>query len=436
MNSNAITRFNVELSKLPVSADIFTQAFIDDIGATNVEGMVVGNSAGAGLSAIDAANATAQQGDHVAHNYIQLRGFDTSVMQRDSLMPVGPLFNPGSTAAGETSLFDVERVEVIDGTAVPALQRRRARRRDQRGLQDGLLRPGAHRFTALSDGSIRLQGRAGGPEQGNDRVAVRVALLDQDTDTRRVNVGQQIDGEYLQLAVKPFRNTTIRLDLEQTVEHAQTGDPGVSLSAVTGDGRAGLALSYLLATNQTGANTVNPSDRRPQLRRHAPGRDAQLEQCRLAVGLAGGRVHPEHVRDRHDRHGWSPDISTELAFGYSASDYAFRAGAATLYAPTSSTNTTGTWAFGVSPSETDEPAVNKAIRFSIVDSADLQREGPLPDDPRGRFRGLPRALHRLFVLAGGCQFQPRLFGGHQHQQRPHQAAQRFLSDRQRSRPIR
>ena len=115
INSNAITRFKVDLSKLPVSADIFTQTFIDDIGATTVEGMVTGNSAGAGLSAIDASNATAQQGDHVAHNYIQLRGFDTSVMQRDSLMPVGPLFNPGSTAAGETSLFDVERVEVIDG---------------------------------------------------------------------------------------------------------------------------------------------------------------------------------------------------------------------------------------------------------------------------------------------------------------------------------
>ena len=48
LNSNSITRFNTELDHMPVSADIFNEAFMKDIAATSVEDMVVGYSAGAG----------------------------------------------------------------------------------------------------------------------------------------------------------------------------------------------------------------------------------------------------------------------------------------------------------------------------------------------------------------------------------------------------
>jgi len=372
VNSNAITRFNVELSKLPVSADIFTQAFMDDIGATSVEGMVVANSAGAGLSAIDGANATAQQGDHVAHNYIQLRGFDTSVMQRDSLMPVGPLFNPGSTAAGETSIFDVERVEVIDGPQSLLYSG---------GGPGGVINVVSKTayFNQAPSGSLLFRLDQYGSKEGqldtnvgNDRFAVRVALLDQDTDTRRVNVGQQIKGEYVQLAFKAFHNTTVRIDLEQTVEHGFTGDPGVALSAqVAGDGRAGLALSYLLATNQAGANTVNPATGTPNATGAILGGILNWNNVDSLSGWQSAEYTKNLFETATIDTRWSDSISAELSFGYNSSDYVFRAGAATLYAPASTTNPTGAWAFGISPSETDEPAVNKAIRYSVVDSTDL-----------------------------------------------------------------
>jgi len=372
VNSNAITRFNVELSKLPVSADIFTQAYMDDIGATSIEGMVVSNSAGAGLAAIDGANAAAQQGDHVAHNYIQLRGFDTSVMQRDSLMPVGPLFNPGSTAAGETSIFDVERVEVIDGPQSLLYSG---------GGPGGVINVVSKQasFDQAPSGSLLYRVDQYGSKQGqldtnvgNDQFAARVALLDQDTDTRRVNVGQQIKGEYLQLAAKLFHNTTVRLDFEQTVEHGFTGDPGVALSsAVTGDGRAGLALSYLLASNQTGANTVNPATGAANVAGSILGGMLNWNNVDSMSGWQSGEYTKNIFETATIDTQWSASVSTELAFGYNSSDYDFRAGAATLYAPSSTTNPTGTWAFGISPSETDEPAVNKAIRFSVLDTADL-----------------------------------------------------------------
>ena len=42
LNSASITRFNVEMDKLPVSADIFTEAFMKDIAASSVEDVIQG----------------------------------------------------------------------------------------------------------------------------------------------------------------------------------------------------------------------------------------------------------------------------------------------------------------------------------------------------------------------------------------------------------
>ena len=116
LNSNSITRFNVEMEKLPVSADIFTETFMKDIAATSVEDVITGYSAGTG-NADGAGGATldAQPGDRNGNFFIQIRGMNTPSMQRDSFMPVGAFGNPGSTAVGRTDNFDLERVEVING---------------------------------------------------------------------------------------------------------------------------------------------------------------------------------------------------------------------------------------------------------------------------------------------------------------------------------
>src|SRR5215510_3521200 len=36
LNSNSVTRFNTELDKVPISADIFTEQFMTDVGATSI----------------------------------------------------------------------------------------------------------------------------------------------------------------------------------------------------------------------------------------------------------------------------------------------------------------------------------------------------------------------------------------------------------------
>ncbi len=408
LNSNSITRFNTELSKMPVSADIFTQAFMNDVAATSVESMVQYFSGSAGLSAVDAANVGAQVGDHVAHNYTKIRGFNTAAMQRDSLMPVGPLFNPGSTAPGITSNFDVERVEVIMGPQALLYSG---------GGPGGVINIDSKmaRFGLPASGSLEFRIDQYGSKDaqldysmGTDRIAMRVALLDNDDQTRRVNLGDHVTGAYGQLAVKLFDNTTIRLNLEQTVEHAflASPPPQIALSTVTGDSRAGDTLSYLLVTNQAGANTLKSTTGAPNTAGAILGGALNWGNVDSLGGWLGYEYTKTTTESLNVQTKWSPHLSSELAIGYSSSDYAFRSGPSTLSAPTNSSNPTGTWALGSSPSETDEPAHTKAIRFSIVDQAGsfLRRERPGPDDHRRGFCRFPGLLDRVLLLAGGCQF--------------------------------
>jgi outer membrane receptor for monomeric catechols len=114
--SNSITGFSADLDKLPIGADIFDEAFMRDVGATGVEDMIQAYSAGAGFAAADPASAAAnrQPGDWNGAA-LQLRGLASPSMVRDGFMQVGSYFNPGSTGAGFSSNFDVERVEVING---------------------------------------------------------------------------------------------------------------------------------------------------------------------------------------------------------------------------------------------------------------------------------------------------------------------------------
>src|SRR5689334_11327380 len=46
LNSNSITAFNVALDHVPVTADIFDQAFMKDVGAINVEAAIQSYDAG------------------------------------------------------------------------------------------------------------------------------------------------------------------------------------------------------------------------------------------------------------------------------------------------------------------------------------------------------------------------------------------------------
>src|SRR5581483_11142628 len=116
LNANSITAFNTALDHLPVTADIFDQAFMDDVGAINVESAIQAYDAGSQFGGLNVSNAAQNQpGDHLANGSLRLRGSPIGGMQINGLLIAGSVGNPGATSFGSTSNFYLERLEVING---------------------------------------------------------------------------------------------------------------------------------------------------------------------------------------------------------------------------------------------------------------------------------------------------------------------------------
>lgn len=267
LNSNSITRFSTEMEKIPVSADIFTESFMRDVGASSVEQMMA-FSAGAGYAAGADPSASAvnnQPGDRNGNAYTQLRGFNTPAMSRDGFMPVGAFGNPGSTGVGMTSNFDLERTEVIFGP---------------QSLLYGNGGPGGvinavskqARFNAKPYGEFSLAldqfgGKRGEFDfgMGNDIVAARIATLKEEVSNRRVNIGGRINGLYGMLAFKLPLRSTLKLVVQQTTfDRVLASNISYTGARDTTNGnfvdpRNNMRLHYLLATGRTGPLAVqNP----------------------------------------------------------------------------------------------------------------------------------------------------------------------------------
>lgn len=373
LNSNSITRFNTELGKMPLSADIFDQAFMNDVGATSVEDMLMTYSAGVGFSGNDpGAAAAASPGDHVGHSGIQLRGFTSSYLERDALMPVGSFFSPGSTGSNFTSNFDVERAEVINGPQSLLYSG---------GGGGGVINVTSKqaRFAQPASGSLMYRVDQYGSKisqldlgVGTQNVALRFAMIGEAQNTRRINIGGSLEGYYLQVAARFFHNTTVRLLGEQTTYNQILSRSGTTLSAgsTAQDSRQGDTLAYLLATNQAGANTLNAAGQ--------PNASGAIDNGQLNwanVDSYGGNTQSNLTINTFTLMTadttWTPWLSTQLSAGYDDFYYDLATASLSFYAPQSTSNPLGVWAAGVTPGDLAEPGRSKAIRFVALATNDL-----------------------------------------------------------------
>lgn len=337
LSSRSITAFNTQLDHLPVSADIFDQAFMNDVGSNTVEDMLQ-YSAGTAIVGFSGTPAqTGQPFDQRNQAYPTIRGMMTPNMQRDSLLLLGTTATSGSTALGRTNNFDLDRVEVIFGP--------------QALLYDGggaggvvnTVSKQAH-FNAPASASDQFRIDEYGTKYnvfdvggGGDHVAYRLAGINATESTRRINIGDRLNGLYGQFAFR-FANTTVRVSAEQTLDDwtpasyftlNSAGDPNFKQDN-------GEDLVYLLATNQAGG-LVN-------------GRLNWSNVGSLRGDLFARYTVSEFAEIEADSQ-WTSWLSTQLSAGYSdfVNVQGQYSGSTTFYSPGATANPLpGNWTLGMS----------------------------------------------------------------------------------------
>lgn len=368
LNSNSITQFKTDLGRLPVSADIFDQKFMSDVGATSVEALIQGYSAGAGLSNSNPGGSASnsQALDRNGNSFLSLRGVTAPTMLRDGLLPLNTFFNSGSTSTNYTTSFDTESVEVVNGPQALLYGVGGA------GGVINLVSKQAQ-IGMPTRGSLQFQVDQYGHKLGlldygmsAKNVAVRVALTDQQIGNRRLYVGGSLQGGYAQITVR-VGNTDIRLMGEQTHYNKQNSAGGVNVTALSAanDARNGLNLRYLLFTNQLGASATGASGGGPIPYLNWDNVDS------LGGWWAGEQAIDTFETITFDTK-WNSWLSSEVTAGYrNERDYAMGSGPA-INAPNVAANPTGVWALSTSnPGMLYEPLREKVVRASVVATNDL-----------------------------------------------------------------
>lgn len=263
LNSNSITRFNTSLQEMPVSADIFNEAFMTDIAAESVEDVIKNYSAGGGYVSSDPtseAGSNGQAGDRPSTSAVTVRGLMAPTLRRDGFIQLGSLTNPGSTGTGVSTNFDIERIEVIEGPQSLLYGS---------GGAAGVVNTISKRayFNKTLSGSVTFGIDSYDHMRGvidfgvgNARFAVRGALIKEEIGGRRDIIGGPLEGYYLQLAAKIFGNTTVRLTTEQTsFDRLYNGTATLSTGSSANDSRNNQNMRYLVISDQVQASASGPS---------------------------------------------------------------------------------------------------------------------------------------------------------------------------------
>ncbi len=369
LNSNSLTSFNAELGKLPISADVFTSAFMEDTNSTTLENMLRTFSAGAGTgsAAGDVAGIPVNQpmdrggGDSVSAG-VQLRGLGAAVVKQDGFML------PSPAGTGLNSNFGVERVEVINGPQALLYGN---------GGGGGVVNiiSKQAQFNRRPQGALKFQvdqyGHMLGQVDysvGNRRIAATVSVLRQELGDNRDWIGGPLQGYYVQLAVRPFENTVIRLtgkqtDVERYVQRAYT----LNFGNATLDARHGQNLRYLLATNQLTASATGASGAGVIGNGHINWENVDSYASDLGSEDTTARLGSLTAETT-----WNSWLSTQISAGYQSKESRIGYGSGfTLYSPTASANPLpGEWTIGAGGGTgaawSNQPSRSKSFRFSAL----------------------------------------------------------------------
>ncbi|MSU49875.1 MAG: TonB-dependent receptor [Opitutus sp.] len=320
LNTNSITRFRTDLKTMPITADIFTESFMKDIGATDVESMLTEYSPAGfgGANPTASGQGLGRPGDYNGQSSLVLRGVATgaSMIRRNGFLPHW----------GGSDNFFMERVEVIrgpqsllfgDGGAGGVVNNVAKQARFGASVREVQIR--TDEFGSLR--STVDYGRSFG------RVAVRFAAVAEDTNYARLFSEKKQLGAYAQLALRLTPQHTLRLSADRLRTQTIGSQPALTLRA-TGV-RNGQYARLALAQGQSGDvanggidwNTVDSF----------AGEFSQRK---------GQNDHVEIVWDGN----WNRWFSTQVSYGYDAATLRQVTTPSVLTAPGLSGNPTGVWA--------------------------------------------------------------------------------------------
>lgn len=251
LDSNAITTFRIDLTKLPATTSMFTQTFMDDVAATSIQDVIVDYSGVVGADPNNVGAILAMPGDRDGSGGgLGIRGLSSGPPKRDGFLGPRVVFR---SPTGYTDNFSTERIEVIEGPqsllygavggggVVNIVSKR-----PQFGTQKGLLQSRIDQYgskRALFDENL-----------GTNRVAVRVAGAFEDRNNVRYNLGSEFYGLYASGAVRFGPATVLRIYGERDSNSANVAftpsaaDLGNFLPPA--DPRRGLDPRYLALTHQ------------------------------------------------------------------------------------------------------------------------------------------------------------------------------------------
>lgn len=219
-NTNAITGTKLELSKVPLSAQVFNRSLMDDLALTDISDILtqVGGFGPPLNGAAEAAKGS-QEGDLNDFKSFSVRGLIASNQRRD-----GFLRSDGTTLDN----FDVETVESINGP-----QSLLYGAGDAGGVVNFVSKRAmlAKKITRLSakfdsEGSQRYQIDA---NVGAEKFAIRVVGLNANSYFWRDVINQKSDGIYGALAIRPTQRVLVRAQYRHLVRNEISASGGTIL---------------------------------------------------------------------------------------------------------------------------------------------------------------------------------------------------------------
>ena len=361
VNSTSITSFNAELGKLPISADIMTKAFMDDMAQTTIQHTIENFSAGAGFGSDrqDPGSIAAAAGQLDRRSGTTLRGLANTTYKRDGFMA------PLNIGVGLTNSFDLERVEVIKGPQ--SLLYGNGGAGGVVNVISKQARFGAPYSIAAKHQVDRYGNHTGEVDlsMSEGSFAARVVALRQDIGGRRLNIGGPLNGLYTQLAYK-LGNTTLRFSGTVTsLDRLHSTNLLLNAGGAANDGRHGVRLKYLLASDQIERSATGTSGAGVIANGHIDWDN---------VDSFGGDLNKEHTTSKFVQltadTKWNSWLTTQASVGHKNSENTFSSPAFTFYSPNNVSNPlAGQWAVGLTtngPLDSWQPSREKAFRFSAM----------------------------------------------------------------------